>query len=427
MGSVFIQFGNAIFGFVLSIVLARNLGAYEYGNYTYVFALISVLAIPIQLGLPNLLVRFIAQYQSKGEFGKIKGILKWSNLIVATLSLLLIVAVFLIMNYKKTISVERMATLRWGLLLIPVLALGALRGASLRGLRYVVLGKLPDMILRQLFFLIFVVLFCSFISVEFESKQAMMLHLISAFLAFIVGSFFLFKKIPRETIKARSEYETRRWISVAIPFLLTGGMLVLNNRLSILMLGWMTTPEDVGIYEIAVKGSTLVAFSLLAANAVLGPYFSKFYTENKMKKIQHIARLGILGSMIVALPIVFILIIFGEQILLHFYGKDFLMGYNSLKLLTIGQMINVAAGSVGLLLNMTKYEKLVFKGLTLSTIVNIIFNLVLIPVYGINGAAISTIISFLIWNILLVRWSIIHLDVDPSVFSLLYYFKKIRF
>ena len=57
-------------------------------------------------------------------------------------------------------------------------------------------------------------------------------------------------------------------------------------------------------------------------------------------------------------------------------------------------------GSAGVLLNMSGKEKIVMNILLFSALLNVILNAILIPLYGINGAAIGTAISTSIWHIL---------------------------
>jgi O-antigen/teichoic acid export membrane protein len=73
-----------------------------------------------------------------------------------------------------------------------------------------------------------------------------------------------------------------------------------------------------------------------------------------------------------------------------------------LMILTVGQFVNAAAGSVGNILNMTNNQNVLQNTALISTITNIFFNFILIPILGIKGAAISTAISGILWNMLCV-------------------------
>jgi O-antigen/teichoic acid export membrane protein len=98
------------------------------------------------------------------------------------------------------------------------------------------------------------------------------------------------------------------------------------------------------------------------------------------------------------LGIVLFIIIFHKWIL-GIFGNEFIVGSLFLIVLCIGQLINSMSGSVGVILQMTGYQK-VFQNIVLMALVlNVILNVILIPLYGGLGAAIATVVSISSWNI----------------------------
>ena len=126
-------------------------------------------------------------------------------------------------------------------------------------------------------------------------------------------------------------------------------------------------------------------------------YISKYFETQKEKlsvMIKKIIRLVFaLGS------IGFLVFIFIGGELLSFFGKEFEIAYWSLILLSTGQLINIFVGPVGNVLTMSNYEKIALKSMVISAILNILLNVILIPIYDINGAAIATCTSLVFWNI----------------------------
>src|SRR5690606_38031709 len=158
--SLVVKLMSTVMALVLAIVLARMLGAEGFGIYSFVFALISILAIPAQLGLPNLVVRETAKAQVTKRWDIIKGLWRWASLVALAMSAALmslgVAAAWLLADEFSSVHLQ---TLWWGLLLVPLVALGNLRGAALRGLRKVVQGQLPEFILRPLFLVILSLIF----------------------------------------------------------------------------------------------------------------------------------------------------------------------------------------------------------------------------------------------------------------------------
>jgi hypothetical protein len=79
MGSLFLKAGYILLTFGTTVLLARGLGAQDYGVFSYVYALISLLSIPAQFGLPTLVVRETAQAMARKEYGFVQGVWLWAR------------------------------------------------------------------------------------------------------------------------------------------------------------------------------------------------------------------------------------------------------------------------------------------------------------------------------------------------------------
>jgi O-antigen/teichoic acid export membrane protein len=148
-GSLAIKAATTLLGFVLAILLARILGPEGYGIYAYVFALVSVLAIPAQFGLPNLIVRETAKANVNKHWGLMLGVWRWATVMTGVFSAILVfIAAGMAWLFVDRFSDRQLETFLWGLTLVPLIALANLRGAALRGLHKVVLGQIPERVLR---------------------------------------------------------------------------------------------------------------------------------------------------------------------------------------------------------------------------------------------------------------------------------------
>jgi O-antigen/teichoic acid export membrane protein len=84
-------------------------------------------------------------------------------------------------------------------------------------------------------------------------------------------------------------------------------------------------------------------------------------------------------------------------------------------ILAFGQLINVLFGPVGILLNMTGHERDTMRGLTMAAVLNVLLSLTLIPMFGINGAAIASAITLVICNVLLWKSVRKRLDIQSAI------------
>jgi len=416
-GSMVIKFAFALISFLLSILLARTLGAEGFGAYSFALAIIMLLATPAQVGIPELIVRETAKIQVKENWSLLRGLWKWGNWAVVFFSgLALLIAVVLLVFIFHSDSPQRTQTILIGLALIPLMALGNIRSACIRGLRHTVLGQLSDSIIRPGLLLLFILCFAYVgSSVSLKAENVMLLYVAAVIISYLVNTLILGRVKPIALSKTDSlYYESKIWIKAIIPLALVSGFQLVNSYADIIILGLYGTDAEVGIYKAVLQLALLVSFGLQAINQVLHPHFSRLYTLNEHQKLQNLVTISARAILLISLPLVLILVFFGADLLKLFYGDLFYTGGVALAVLAIGQLINTSMGSVGALLNMTGHERYTVRGVAFAAVTNIVLNIVLIPPYGMLGAAIATAISMAVWNLLLRYYVIQKLKIEPS-------------
>lgn len=421
LGSVAVKVCGMVLSLSLAIVLARTLGPEGYGIYAFVFALISLLAIPAQFGLPALVVRETAKAHVNGQWRLMRGVWRWSTQAAGALSLALgLVAALIAWIFAEHFSQIQLVTFAWGVLLVPLLALGNLRGAALRGLRHVVQGQFPETVLRPAFFLVLVACALVFWPAEdLTSAQAMAMHVVAAATAFGVSAWLLLRARPTGVRKAHQvEYHSRQWLVSAMPLAFIAGMQLINQQVDILMLGIVASAEEVGVYRVAVQGAMLVSFGLTAIGMVTWPYYARLYEKRDMLAFQQIATLSARAMLVLALPIAVVFILFGQWLLAFVFGGEYTSAYYPLVILACGNVVHAAFGTVGPLLNMTGHERITARGIAIAAGCNVVLNAALIPPFGMLGAATATSLTLAIWN--LVLWMSVRrvLRIDSSVLGL---------
>jgi len=387
----------------VTVLLARVLGPESYGVYAFAFAVVMLLAIPVQAGLPTLLVREVAKYEESGDWALLRGLVRRANQAVGGLALLVgLVAGAVALLLGNSFASEQTRTFAWALALLPLIGLGNVRGAVLRGLRRVVQGQLPEQLVRPA---LFVAALGAFLLAgrNLTSSVAMALHAGAAFLAFLLGAVLLVRALPGEVRTVGSAYRTRAWFGSLMPLTLLSGIQLVNSQADIVLLGVLASPEDVGVYRVAAQAAMLVIFALHAVNLVLAPHLSRAFTAGDRAALQSLATWSARIVLATALPISAVLIVAGRPVLSLVFGEAYAAGTGALAILCLGQLTNAAAGSVGLILNMTGHEQDTVRGVALAAVINVILNVALIPPFGMEGAAVATGVSLATWNIVLFR------------------------
>lgn len=404
VGSIAVKVTGTAIGFALAVVLARLLGPEGYGTYAFVLALLSLLAIPAQAGLPQLMVRETAKTEAREQWGLMRGLWRWGNGFVALFSAVMIVVGALLLWFGEPwLSEARWQTFAVGLLLVPFLALGNVRGAILRGLRRTVIGQLPETVLRPALLLVLVLLL-PWLWTDFvlSATSVMALHAVAALGVFVIGTFLLLRARPQQVASDPvPEYESAYWRNAAFPLALLAGLQLINQQTDILLLGIIQTDGDVGVYRVVFQVATLVIFGLQALNQVLQPYYARMYAQGEMARLQRLVTYSARVILLIAIPPVIVMIAFGAPLLEWVFGAEYRAGATALAILAAGQLVNAGMGSVGMLLNMTGHERDTVKGIGIAALCNVVLNLILIHPFGIEGAAAATALTLVIWNLIL--------------------------
>lgn len=403
IAGMLLKVSSVLLSLVLAVILARLLGPAQFGIYSYVLAIAALLAVPAQCGLSYLVLRETARAEARREWGLMRGVWRWANTATALLSLSLVVLGGVIAwLLSERMTQVQLFTLMGGLVLIPFLALGDLRGAALRGLKKVIQGQLPEKVLRPGFLVMLVMLVYVFTpNMNWDASMAMILNVAAAGAAFVVGAILFLRACPREAVSARPIYDHRGFLLSIGPMSVISSAQVLNQYTDILMLGIFLGAEEVGIYRIAMQSAVLIAFVMQAVNMAITPYFVSLHQNNDVERLR---RLLLASSKIViglTFPMLLILIAFGEHLLNIFFGPSYAGGYHALVVLGLAQFLRAAMGPLVSLLSMTGHERAAMRGILVAAAVNIGCNLVLIPVLGMIGAAISVMLSTGLWALLL--------------------------
>ncbi len=414
-GSFILRITGTGLVFINSIVLARLLGVTEFGIYTYVITWMSLLAIPAVFGLDKMLVRNLATYEATSDWGLMHGQLRWSMRFSLILGFILALSAAAVAWVFIPPTDATLLAFLVGVILIPIMALTLVRQGALQGLRHVIQGQFPEMIVRPILTIAFVSAI-ALIGWELGSPLSVGAHVAAAAIGLIIGGMLLTHTIPAVVKTASPEYRRREWITSALPFIAISGMNIISTRLGVLLLGAMLSPEAVGIYAVANRITDLIAFVFAAVNTALMPTFAQLYAKQDMQQLQHIVTKSVRIITLLTLPIVGVIMLTGHWLLLLF-GEAFTRGYAVLLILCIGQVVNVMSGSVGQLLIMTNYGFDAAMGFAISLLLNAFFSLLLIPHWGLEGAAIAATLSMAAWNGVLIVRTYQRIGIHATVFG----------
>jgi O-antigen/teichoic acid export membrane protein len=409
--SFFLRFGGLAVGYLLTLVIAHLFGAKGLGDYVLAITVLRLFTLLAKLGLDTTSIRFIASFASQDKW---TSIFRFRKQVVSILSLSSIVSSLLMYCFAEPIADLINANYKYiqlnAFLVLPM-SFFMLHYQSLRGLKRIAEFSFFYRMSQALFSVISIVIIYQFFTTSDVPVYAYFVSvLIVSLLSFFAFTYWLNK---RSNGKESADLEIKSYanlLKISIPLMFAQSVQFIMAWTDKLMLGNMTTPEEVGVYHTAFKLSMFASIALMSVNSIASPKFAEMYAENNMKGLKKVVHQSTKMIFLTSVPLVFIFFIFPD-FLLGLFGEEFKVGVTAFIFLSCGRLISSFSGSVGTILQMTGNQNIYAKILFIGAILNITLNLILIPetsplaslnIVGMNGAAFASMSSLIIWNLSMV-------------------------
>lgn len=396
-----LAFGLKILGTLLRyafiLIISRRCGPKGVGIYSLSLIFLTLLGIFAGLGFSVSVLRLIPQWISEKKQGLIKQFYLYLLKITITASLVLSAVLFF---FSDTI-VHRLfkdSSLSTGIiiviLLLPLFVVGRVSTEILRAFKNIKAYEfLRDVNLPLIGILIFLLLsfFLKNDSLPFFSYS------ISIMITSIVAIWFVSKTIMMVPSDRISLLPKKKILKISSPMIIGDLIQIYMGKVDTIFLGIFCSIEDAGLYEIVFRLAGATTFILGSINIISAPKFAELYWSNNLKDLQKILKFSTRVMFFISAP-VFLIFILMPSICLSLFGDGFKRGGTALVLLSFGQFFNTICGSVGSLMNMTGKQNVIQNLIILSILLNLLLDYLLIPKFGINGAAVSSMTSIILLN-----------------------------
>jgi len=375
-------------GFILRIFLARYLGADDLGLYTLTYSVYSFAILFSAFGIGAALTKYVAEF--KGDTARIKLLVSSGIITVPAIGC----AVALIV-YASSNAIA-------GLLDMP--DLGKLLHTvafifPFAALQMAALGFLNGLRRMRLFALINIG--CSVLTIILTVALVLWGHgLVGAIVALVLsavlaGLFSLFS-IRKSLVKPKLEQYApviKLLLAFGVYLILTSSLDLVTQYTDIFMIGYYMTETDVGYYSAAITLSIAMLIIPRAVAMITNPTMSAYWGKGEVSKIEDLVNRIMKYAAGLLIPLGFVAAFLAEPIITLIFGKEFTPAVLPLQILLIRTVCGGIPASVGTALSSTAYINILFRLSAALAVLNMILNLLLIPRWGIDGAAIATTLS----------------------------------
>lgn len=405
--------------FGVGLILARSLGPEGYGIYGTVVAIVAILAVPAQLGLPILATREVAKARTKGPPGEAAAI-GWRYTAMVGAASLLVAFVLWIAAQAFPFEPRIAVPLASATPLLVALALGTLAIGLLRGREMAIGSQLLDVLVRPLAFAAMLLAWPTAIGVTSAIAAQT-----AVAVALALAGFALF--LWRLPAPGRGRFRGGGLVlAAALPMTLFEAMRVLEGNYAVLVTSALSDTVDAGLLRVAIACSAAVSVPISLQNIVMAPFLAGAHAAGEMQRLSLlVAGSTVFASLAVGVAVIAVALL-GRWALPLAFGRPFAGSYWPLVMLSINQLLYALLGPGVLLLSMTGHEQAVARAFIVSVSAAIVAGLVLAALFGAIGAAASMLVATALRAFLLNRHARHNLGVAPSIVGSLGYLREHR-
>ena len=397
-----VLFAARLFGagltFLVQAAIARTLGSVVLGEYLVIFASVNLVAVVMPLGFETVGTYFAAEYRAKGEGKLLRGFMRRAYGHIAAASVLLYVLGYPVASQFG--EPGKVFSMHWApaCLLAFATAMVFVTSSLLIGLKRPFAGYFADSIFRPLAIIAaFLIGLCG--STQAAGFNLLIWGVAVGYTAIALGQFAYLllsvRELPTE-VPARPR-ESARWWRFALPWVLISLASDFFFDIDLLLLSNLLSHEELAIFGVCTRVFSLVSFGVAAVYAVTLP--DMFESEAKADRAGFLRKIGDANLVASGLAVLlFFIVAIGAPVALMLFGPTFLAGAAPLAVLCLALVVRSVFGPASLVLSVHDRPYATLPAIGLGVVTLVVSNLILVPRFGLMGAALSALISITLWS-----------------------------
>ncbi len=382
------------------VLAARYLGPGDYGLLTLGITILNFAWLLGLAGMHQSIGKFINHHLAKKQYDQVKGILISSFVITIAFSIIILIFLYSSSAYigNNLFKIQGLDTI------IKIFSIGIPFSVLTQLLKYYFYAfKKPEYVIisesvfEKMLNLIFIILVIYVSASLFTLSWAYVISLIISSVAATLLLKSKLKNILKKELKPKFNF--KQLISFSFPLMITGFLGAALVWTDTIFIGIFKSEVDVGIYNAAFIIASALMIFWLSFGDIFYPIISELYAKRAKASIRKIFEVASRWIFILVLPIFIFVLAFPTRTLSITFGQNYLEASVPLVILIMGYFFATLFGLSEQGLRTFKKTKFLGISTTFALVGNIILNIILIPLYGIVGAAIATTLSLIILSL----------------------------
>ena len=394
--------GWALLAIFLQVLISRFYGPKYYGIFVTSLLVCNLLQSISALGLHKAGIRFLSIGHERSSYNMILDVFRTVAFIPFSFGVIIAIVLYFMSSFIAVTcfhNIEMVIVLKLFSIAVPFFALLQVTAELSRGFKTTKYAVIIESLLFPLFQ---IVIFIALHALGYNFLSAVY----SFLFAVIVCSLFMLLTVRNQIqnfmgptqfrqFSTKHSIFPRNWkpiLAYSLPLTPFGLLFIWGSSIDIFMLNILTNSAGVGEYAAAHRW-IFFPFIVGSLNNIFGPLIAGKLGVNKIEDVRILNGAATRWMLFITLPISIFLMLAREPMMLIF-GEQFLQyGPTVLLILGIGSLFTALSGTGGLLFVLGDHQYIEFGMLVSFVLLNILLSLLLIPQYGIIGAALATIVS----------------------------------
>lgn len=399
---------------LLGIQLARYLGPAGYGTYGLILAVVALVNTPAQFGLPILGLREAgAALANAARFDR-ADLVRWfllrSGVIAALVASVMAIAV-LAARPHWTAGNAHLAIL--AAVMVFFSSVSAVAVALLRGFGDNLVGQTVDLLVKPA--LAVGAIFIAYRIFGGLAVEGAISAQIGAMAIVFLAASCLLRGDGRSKNSAGQRYRPRSWLPAAAALMANSLLFVVNGNYPIVVAGLFASSGDLGIFRVALSSVALLGLPFSIANIAAGPVVARQYAEGDEAGLATTLSHTTLASFALTASGLIVIALFGRFFIRVLFGAEYIGAFPPLLLLGVSQLIFSWFGMTATFLSLSERHALVLRAYIVSVPLGILASLCLSAPFGIDGAAMGTIVMAVAWHVFIFGFNANHVRRPLSV------------
>ncbi len=393
---------SKVLTYVYKIIVARNFNPSEFGRFSLAIMVFGLVVAFASLGLTEGLLRYVSLYRKK-DVGKVKYLFKFSLIVSIISSVFAGVVLFLLSDFiaigifsdSGLIIYLRVISLIIPLFIVSGIFLSVIRAfENITSYTFIVNVFENGVKLVALIVLI----------LAGVGRSAIVLSYLFGAVGLLAVSYLASRKYLSQIIVWKGDIEDKsslrgEFLSYSWPIIFMAVVGSFFYWTDSFVIGYFSSSADVGFYGVAFSVVALLGIAPELFMQMFFPLIVREFSNKKIEVIRELSKQVTKWIFILNIPLFVMMILFPGAIINILFGEAYLSGQGALRVLALGSFVSsLFVNSSNSLLSMRGKSKLILTNVVVISIFNLILNILLIPKFGLLGAAYSTTASWIILN-----------------------------